>query len=126
MILRKGLFLLLAAATLCFTSCGDDDCTAPALSENIVGSWTVVTGETVEFQSDGTLVDPDDGIIGAEVNGVVFSDKSYAILGSDSLFVEAADPAGSGSTSFTFPVTENECDDITLELLGVGVGLSRN
>lgn len=121
--LRKIILLTFAVSLLFLMSC-KKDCEAPALSENIIGKWEVVlSGDQAEFKSDGTLIDPDDAIIGGEINGVVLDQKSFMVLPGDSLFVEAK--SGSSKIDATFPVTKNECDEITLEFLGIGVGMTR-
>lgn len=117
-----GLFLLTLNAFL-LTSCGDDDCTPPSVSENIVGTWTVL-GSTVEFQADGTLIDPDDAIIGVEINGVVYDQKTYVATDSN-LEVTAMPSNGSGSSSADFEIAGNECNKITLNVFGVDFAMSR-
>lgn len=123
---KLGFLLLLSLNLMILTSCGDDDdnCAAPAVSENIVGSWTVL-GSTVEFQSDGTLIDPDDALIAAEVNGVVYDQKSY-VATDDNLTVTAMPSGGGGSVSGDLEITGNECDKITMSQLGFTIEMSRN
>ncbi len=124
MTIKQVMILVLAVATIGFTSCKDDECTAPGLSENIVGTWEVqFSGSEAEFQSDGTLVDPDDAIIGGEINGVVLDQKSWSAVGEDSLYVRAA--SGSSSIDATLPILKNECDQITTEIIGISVNLNR-
>ena len=42
----------------------------------------IPNGIEVEFQSDGTLIDPNDAIIGGESNGVVFTVKTWSATNS--------------------------------------------
>lgn len=110
-------FLLLVLTMLLFSACGRD-CEAPELSENIISTWELqLAGGEVEFQTDGTLIDPDDSLFGAEVNGTVFSDKTYT-LDETTLTVTASAPGGGGSSSADFEVTQNECDEIKIDVLG--------
>ncbi|MEM9835749.1 MAG: hypothetical protein AAF828_04575 [Bacteroidota bacterium] len=121
---RHFSLLLFAFFVLTFTtSCGDDedDCMAPELSANIVGSWNATTGAAT-FQADGTLIDPDDAIIGAEINGVVYTRKSYSV-NQDTLTVVAMPPTGSGMISSDFVAIQNECNRIVLDI-GLGAALT--
>lgn len=121
---KLGFFLLLSLNLLVLTSCGDDDnCVAPAVSENIVGSWTIM-GSTVEFQSDGTLIDPDDAIFGTEINGVVYDQKTYVATDTN-LEVTAMPSSGSGSASADLDIVGNECDKITFSIIGISVDMNR-
>lgn len=121
--LKNGLFLLLAFTVLGLSSCSkdDEDCVAPDLAENIIGTWDLeLSMGEVEFQADGTLIDPDDTLFGVEINGVVYSEKTYVVDGT-TLSVTAAAPNGGGSSSADFEVTSNECDEIVLD---IGFGFS--
>jgi len=124
-LLKFGLFLILSLNLLLLSSCKDDeDCVAPVVSENIVGSWTVL-GSTVEFQSDGTLLDPDDAIFGFEVNGVVYDQKTY-VATENNLAVTAMPSGGGGTSSVDFEIVGNECDKITISALGFSFDMTRN
>jgi hypothetical protein len=122
--LRLGIFFLVLGV-IGLSSC-DKDCTPPALSENIVGNWDFqLSGGSAEFQADGTLIDPDDTVIGFESNGVAYDQKSYVVNGDTSFTVTAKPSSGPGSTSFEFPVTSNECDEIKLEIIGITETMKR-
>lgn len=115
--------LLFAIAPLFLTSsCKKDDCTAPALEQNIVGSWTLITS-TVEFRANGQLLDPDGVLIDGEINGTVLDEKSYVVNGEDSFTVRAE--SGTQFVEFEYTVASNECDVITLSALGFQVEMSR-
>lgn len=126
-ILSYSLIVLLSLTI--FSSCkkDDDSCTAPSLSENIIGTWSPEWATTtVEFNTDGTLDDPGDALIGAEVNGVVYSDKTYNVVSDEELYVRAADPNNSTlAVEATVDVTVNECDKITISLLGAEASMNR-
>ena len=115
--LKNGLFLLAAFTLVGLSSCSkDDDCTAPAISENIIGFWNpVLGGGEVEFKTDGTYVDDDESLFGIEVNGVVYDQRTYAITG-DTLTLTVADPNGGGESSTEFEVVQNECDELKFEI----------
>ncbi len=115
--------LVLICAALSLTSC-KKDCEAPALAENILGSWTV-SWETnsVEFKSNGTLIDPNDALIGGEINGTVLDEKTYSVIGSDSLYLRAEN--GAQFIETTLPISGNECDVITVSILGISGTLNR-
>jgi hypothetical protein len=122
---KLGLFLLLSLNLVVLTSCGDDDenCVAPAVSENIIGTWTVM-GSTVEFQSDGTLIDPDGALIEVEINGEIYDQKSY-VVNDNTLELTAMPSNGSGSSSADLEIAGNECNKITLSVLGFSVDMNR-
>lgn len=124
--LKQGLTVLVVAVALFMSSCTQDsDCTPPAVETNIVGSWTV-TGSTatIEFQSDGTLVDPSDDVLGGEINGDKLTVKTYSIS-NDTLYTVAASPTTTNSIDAQFPITKNECDKITVSLIGIPVVFTR-
>ncbi len=125
--LKQGLAVLVIASALFMTSCTqeDSDCTPPAVSQNIVGSWTVTGGvATVEFEANGTLVDPSDDILGGVINGDTLSVKTYSVA-NDTLYTVAASATTTQSIDAKFPITKNECDKITLSILGIPFVLTR-
>jgi hypothetical protein len=122
----KALIVLLSAS-LMFGSCGED-CTLTTLDEIIIGSWDVIalgqnTG-TIEFLADGTLIDPDDALIGGEINGTVLDEKTYEVLSSTQFNARAA--KGTSFVDADFDVTSFDCDDIIIDLFGFDVNLKRN
>lgn len=126
--LATFLFSLLFFATSCDKSSDDVSCTAPALQQNIVGTWKAdyePTAAAFEFRSNGTLNDPDDAIIGGSVNGDVFTVKTYQTIGEDSLYVKAASATTTNFVDVTLPVKKNECDEITFEFFGVDGSITR-
>jgi hypothetical protein len=117
------LFAVVAISGLLFTtSCSEDECTPPALAENIVGTWTL-TGSTVEFQADGTIIDPDDAVIGGEINGTVLDQKSYTII--DDMTISVRAESGSLFVESEFDITDSQCDAITLSVFGFDVTMNR-
>lgn len=125
--LAAFLFSLLFFATSCQKN-DDVSCTAPALQQNIVGTWKAdyePTATAFEFKSDGTLDDPDDAILGGEVNGDKFTVKTYQAIGEDSLYVKAASPTTTNFVETTLPVKENECNKITFEFFGIDGSITR-
>jgi archaellum component FlaF (FlaF/FlaG flagellin family) len=120
--LKNGFFLLTAFTIISLASCSkDDDCTAPAIDVNIIGTWDAVLGSgEVEFKTDGTYVDDDEALFGVEVNGVVYDQRTYAISG-DTLTLTVANPNGSGESSVEYEVSQNECDEIKLEVDAFGI-----
>lgn len=120
-LLKRSLLLMLFSGLFVFTACNDDDedCMPPALSENIVGEWEVsTTNDVVEFQADGTLIDPNDAVVG----GSSTADKTYVASGM-TLTVTVSD--GGASFSSEFDVTSNECDEIVVTFIGVDVTFTR-
>lgn len=116
--------------SLAISSCNkdDDSCSAPTLTDNIVGKWKVATTNSIaEFKSDGTIVDIDDVIISGESNGMVFNVKTYTIVNEETMKAKAATETGNLFAEVEFSVTKNECNVITFSLptLGVSMDLTR-
>ncbi len=121
--LKNSLFLLATISLIGFSSCSndDEDCAAPAIEENIIGTWAAMVGSgDVEFKTDGTYVDDDEALFGIEVNGVVYDQRTYVVSGT-TLTLTVATPDGSGTSSTDFEVSQNECDEIklTVEIAGI-------
>ena len=119
-ILKRSLFLMAMMGVLLISACSeDDDCTPPDVEENIVGEWSVsTTGNVVEFQADGTLIDPEDDLFGVSGD----DQKSYVINGDE---LEVTTEFSGGSSSVTFGIEDNQCDKITISILGTNVDLNR-
>lgn len=106
------------------TSCQKDDCDAPPVGQNIVGTWKVDNQSgSVVFQADGTLLDPNDLLIDGEVNGMVLDNKTWMLVPGDYLLLSADN--GSTSLESEFYITRNDCNRITLEVFFVAVDLRR-
>ena len=114
------LFLLLLTSTAC-----GEQCTAPDLAENIVGNWRIIpVGINVELRADGSLIDPDGGLIEGELNGVVLDEKSYEVLGADLLKVRAE--SGNQFLEVEYAVPSNFCDELRMNgPLGLELNLIR-
>jgi hypothetical protein len=110
------LVLLITISTFGLNSC--DNCEPSSLGENIIGTWEI-SGDIVEFQSDGMLIDENDAFIGGEFNGVALDQKSYTILNEVMVSIRAEN--GSQWAEIELLVTSNECDEIMLSLTGLGV-----
>ena len=96
-------------------SCGQD-CEFTTLEEIIVGSWEVSSlGQTtgqIEFLENGTLLDPDDALLGVEGEMDI---KTYTLNGDQSI---SATAEASGITlTFDFEVLSYDCDKITVDIL---------
>jgi len=123
--------LILASLLAISTACNkdeDDPCTD--LGDTIVGSWSVTAlgmdlGD-VEFKSDGTLIDPDEALIGGEVGGVILDEKSYEVHADSSFTCTAA--KGSNSVEIEYDVTSFSCDEIKIFVPGFNISgtMSRN
>lgn len=120
---RLGLILLIPAVLL-VSSCRKDDCEAPPVGENIVGTWKIEgQSGSVVFLEDGTLLDPNDLLISGEVNGMVLDEKSWMIIPGDYLSLTAANQ--SSSLGSEFYIARNDCNRISLEVFFVTVDLKR-
>jgi len=118
-------FILLLLPLFLITSCdGDDDsvsCEADSLSEIIVGTWEAdYDPNTVTFNADGTLDDPNEVVIGGEVNGIVFTEKTYEVISDTELYVRAQEPNNpTNNVDATLDVTSFDCDEFSIELFGI-------
>lgn len=126
------IFNLILLAALLSVSIGcdkdDDDKNCSDLDSTIVGSWSIEALDTdqgdVEFKADGTLIDPNDVLIGGEVGGVILDEKSYEVHGDTTFTCIAA--KGSNSVEFEYSVISISCDEITLDVLGIVATMNRN
>ncbi len=120
---RFGLILLIPVLLLA-TSCRKDDCEAPPIGENIVGTWKV-DGQSgsVVFQEDGTLLDPNDLLIDGEVDGMILDEKSWMIIPGDYLLLSATNQSTLLESEFF--IARNDCNRISLELFFLTVDLKR-
>lgn len=101
-------FLLIGA------SCKKDSCTAPDVTQNIIGTWKAKNTENlIEFKTDGTYIDDNEYLLGFTSGGVNYSDRSYTISG-DSLHVTVSEPNGSGYASKAYLIEANKCEEIIL------------
>jgi outer membrane receptor for monomeric catechols len=114
--LKQGLVVLIAAFFMTACTQDDSDCTPPAVEQNIVGTWTL-TGRvaTVEFQTNGTLIDPSDDLIGGFTNNDTLDVKTYSIS-NDTLYTVAASSTTSNTLRGQYAIDKNECDKITLSV----------
>lgn len=118
------LFLFLAGSTT-FINCGDDeeDCVAPALSQNIIGFWNTA-GEEVEFKADGTLLDPGHGLLDVKIFDVQLTEKTYSI-NADTLTIRGESPDGQYASWDDHTLVKNECNLIQLDFQGFPTLMSR-
>lgn len=126
--MKSIIFSLLAASLLVFSSCDkDDDCNSESLATTIVGTWEVrvlgINTGDVEFRANGDLIDNSDALVGGEIGGETFDDKSY-VVNSDSQFTARAENAN-GSIESDFDVTSFDCDEINIDFSGFAVTLTR-
>ncbi len=120
---RIGLILLIPVLLL-VSSCRKDDCEAPPVGDNVVGTWKVDSESgTVVFQADGTLIDPNDLLIDGEVNGMVLDQKTWMIVPGDYLLLSAQNQ--STSLESEFYIARNDCNHISLEMFFLTVDLKR-
>ena len=123
---KQSLGVFIIALVLFMTACTqDNNCTPPAVEQNIIGTWTVTQGTgVVEFKTNGTFTDPDDDILGGSINNDTFSVKTYSIA-NDTLFTKAASPTTPNMIKVNFPIEKNECDKITISISGISGVLTR-
>lgn len=127
--MKNILFFLIGIMMVIATSCKKDDCEPGSLSETLIGEWSVsLDGDDlgdVEFEEDGTLVDPDGILIGGENGlGEPLEIKTYALDGEDAISTSASD--GTNSITVEYAVTDFSCDEVTLEFFGQESKLRRN
>jgi hypothetical protein len=117
----KPLFFIAFIALVTLSCNKKEDCTPGELSSVIVGKWDLTALGTnagsVEFKSDGTLVDPDDVLIGGESGGVILDQKSYQVLSNTLVSVRAEN--GGQFVEAEFHVTSYTCDEIKIDVIGI-------
>lgn len=126
--MKNFLFSLLGICLLITACKKDDNCDDSSLSTTVIGSWDVIvlgfnTG-TVEFESDGTLVDEDDALVGGEIGGEVLDMKTWVVTGNNRITVEASN--GSSSVEIDIDVDDYDCDEINGDAGGFPVTLKRD
>lgn len=120
------ILVMLACSSVIYSSCSkesEEACTPPALKENIIGTWRAVqVGEDIEFKSDGTYVDDQEVLFGAEVNGLKYDQRTYRLNG-DVLILKISPKTTNDSAVLEYDVIENKCDQLKLSLDFNGVPL---
>ncbi len=105
--------------------CSKDEDSCDNLSSNIVGKWEMsFDNSIVEFKSDGTVIDPNESLIGGEANGSDLTDKTYKVDGMQ-LTIRAEESGGGQFISVELDVTESTCDKITMSFIGIPVTMDR-
>lgn len=114
-ILKNSFFLFAAITIIGLSSCGED-CVAPSIAENIVGTWDVsLSGGDVTFNADGTYIDDSEALYGLEVNGINYDQRSYSIDGTTLTLTLSPSDIG-GESSVEYEVTLNECDEMKMRI----------
>jgi len=110
------LSLLFLSMLFIFASCGKDDvddigCDLDSIEKTIVGTWVYpLTNETVEFKTDGTLVDPQNSTIGGTVSESEPTLKTWEVNSNGDIVVKSI--TGSTSIDATIIINEFTCDEI--------------
>ncbi|MFN8343965.1 MAG: hypothetical protein U0X91_03120 [Spirosomataceae bacterium] len=115
-------FFVIVVLLMGCKSKSSEECIAPAIDKNLVGTWKAVVIEdgdesgkgTLTFNTDGTINDPQNLFLGSPV-----SKTTWKVVGGD---VEATFNKAAGSVSyvsFTFKVKENTCTKIVLDVFGL-------
>lgn len=108
-----GSFSLIILLAL-IVSCKKDSCSAPEVSQNIIGTFIAKnTTNEIEFKTDGTYVDDNEYLYGVTIGGANYSDRTYTIS-SDSLILTVSDPNGSGSSTRGYSIDANKCEEIVI------------
>lgn len=99
-----------------------EECVAPAIDKNLVGTWKAVVIEdseesgtgTLTFNADGTINDPQGIFLGSPT-----SKSTWKVVGGDveAKFITNSVPIS--SVSFTFKVKENTSTKIVLDVFGL-------
>lgn len=114
---------------LSFSAC-EDECQFDNLDSVVVGRWNVFNGSDfigeVQFNSNGTLNDPDHVFFGGFVNGLSFEDKEYAVF--DNQFIVITVFSDSGLSFFEQELNAFffDCDIIESDLdLSIPIAFER-
>ena len=113
---------LLLLSIACEKKVEVDDCVGTTLEETIVGTWTVAgsTGGEVEFKSDGTLIDDNDLLCGAEN---VQDEKTYVI--DSNSYVTITSKTDGFSIELEYGVKSFTCEEIILDAFFYEIKLTR-
>ena len=127
--MKPVFFFLLCLCMIVASSCKKDDCVAGNLDTNVIGNWSVkalnIDLGNVEFHANGTLIDPDDALIGGESGGQILDVKTFEVLSNTSLRVQAENADHSAAIATEYDVTSNTCDEIVITELGIDATMSR-
>ena len=111
------LYFFLCVGILSSSACkDDDDCVPGFLEDVIVGEWNVETFGNVEFQSDGTYLDPDEVLVFNPNNDTM----QYTVVSDSEARIIV------GPVHYIVQIQEYGCDEIQLSVVGVDYTLTRN
>ena len=120
---KKSTLIVLFTASL-FTACKDkkeEECVAPAVEKNIVGTWQAylsVLGDDaigpfpLTFTADGKIIDEDNKL--AEISGQDPGDDVTLSWKKTADGIEYTESSDFGEISTELEVTTNECNHIVL------------
>lgn len=99
-----------------------EECVAPTIEKNLVGTWKAVVIEdseesgtgTLTFNADGTINDPGNIFLGSPV-----SKSTWKVVSGDVETTFSTNSAPISTVSFTFKVKENTCTKIILDVFGL-------
>ncbi|MEP6794869.1 MAG: hypothetical protein ABJB16_11120 [Saprospiraceae bacterium] len=127
--MKSILFTLLSLALIISSSCKKDDCVPGNLDTNIIGTWNVkALGQdlgVVEFHANGTLIDPDDALIGGESGGQILDVKTFEVLSNVLVRVQAENADHSAAIAAEYDITSYTCDDVVMSVFGLEANMSR-
>ncbi|MBK9981826.1 MAG: hypothetical protein IPP15_05275 [Saprospiraceae bacterium] len=127
--MKSLLCTFLCLALIASSSCKKDDCVPGNLDTNIIGKWSIkALGQDlgdVEFHANGTLVDPDDALIGAESGGQVLDVKTFEVLSNVLVRVQAENADHSAAIAAEYDITSYTCDNVVMSVFGVEANMSR-
>ncbi len=103
-----------------FAACGKDDdinCDLSSIEKTIVGQWVYpLTNETVEFKSNGILIDPQNSTIGGTVSESEPTQKTWTVNTNGD--VEVKSTTGNASIDATIIINDFTCDEIMTTYFG--------
>lgn len=127
----KTLFYSFFCLSLLLVACKkDDDCNEDSLESVIVGNWTLFVDDVdygnVEFESDGTLVDPLKLIIDPDDGtGEIYDILTYEVHNNLAFSAYADNAAMQTQLYVNYDVSDFTCDEIVLAGFSVDVRLKR-
>ena len=122
---KSLLFLFLVFALVACNKDKEEECIPPAVEKNILGAWSGIakvddlTSDPfdVTFNEDGTYADPEELLLGGEINDIVLTDRTWKIE-ANRLILRVS--KGFNALSLEYIIKENSCDKIVIEYLDLG------
>lgn len=121
MVRKTSLFVLLLVATLLSCKDKEEECVAPSIEKNIIGTWKAVHKDgadtygpyNVTFKADGTLTGAAQLLVDEDIDDADLISQTWEVI-NGALVVTFEEETG--TVPLTLTVKENTCNKINLNL----------